>query len=138
MTTPESLPEDEALSGAGAVCEVVDGKIRYDGRSLSEWVPHVVAQLLAASEPLKIVLFGSVARGDDGLDSDLDLLVVLPAVEPARRPQLMADLRAAISARVPVDVFVTDPEELERRKDVIGSLVYWPVREGVVVYERAA
>jgi hypothetical protein len=37
-----------------------------------------------------------------------------------------------------IDVFVTDLAECERRKDVVGSLHYWPLREGEVVYERAA
>ncbi len=50
----------------------------------------------------------------------------------------MGRIRFAISAPVAIDVFVTDPVECERRKDVLGSMHYWPMREGVVVYERAA
>ncbi|MGH8907307.1 MAG: nucleotidyltransferase domain-containing protein [Egibacteraceae bacterium] len=118
--------------------EIVDGKIRYNGRTLAEWVPVAVADLVAAADPLRIVLFGSVARGDDGPDSDLDLLVVLPTIDHTQRHRLMADLRVAITVPAPIDVFVTDPEEIERRKDLIGSFLYWPTREGRVVYERAA
>ena len=86
----------------------------------------------------RIVLFGSVARGDEGPDSDLDLLVVLDHIEPAERAHLISSVRRAISARAPIDVFVTDLAEYERRKDVIGSMLYWPAREGQVVYERAS
>jgi hypothetical protein len=50
----------------------------------------------------------------------------------------MVDLHRALTVPAPVDVFVTDPRELGRRRDVIVSMVYWPVREGRVVHERAA
>ncbi|HSH59558.1 MAG TPA: nucleotidyltransferase domain-containing protein [Acidimicrobiales bacterium] len=43
-------------------------------------------------DPLQVILFGSVARGDDGPDSDLDLLVVLPKVEQSERHELMGRL----------------------------------------------
>jgi len=120
------------------IWEIVDGKARYNGRTLAEWVPFAVADLVTAAAPLQIVLFGSVARGDDGPDSDVDLLVVLPTVDQAQRHALMAKLHTAVSAPVPLDVLVTDPQELKQRKDVIGSFLYWPTREGQVVYERAA
>lgn len=77
-------------------------------------------------------------RGDEGPDSDLDLLVVFDRIEPADRMRMISSIRRAISARAPIDVFVTDLAEYERRKDVIGSMAYWPAREGEVVYERAS
>jgi predicted nucleotidyltransferase len=118
--------------------EVMDGKVRYDRRTLAEWVPSVVADLVAACDPLQVFLFGSVAREEDGPDSDIDVLVVLAEVDRARRHELVARLRRAVTAPVPVDVFVTDPFEIERRQDVIGSLLYWPMREGRLVHGRAA
>lgn len=122
----------------GRTVDVIDGKVVYDGRTLAEWVPDVVADLVAECDPLQIILFGSVARGDDGPDSDLDVLVVLPKVERSERHELMGRLRGAIKAVLPIDVIVTDPAEIERRKDVIGSMLYWPLREGQVVHERSA
>lgn len=118
--------------------EVVDGKARYDGRTLAEWVPTVIADLVAACDPLQVILFGSVAREEDGPDSDVDVLVILPEVDRARRHESVARLRRAVTAPVPVDVFVTDPSEIQCRRDVIGSLLYWPLREGRVVHGRAA
>ncbi len=117
---------------------VRNGKAYVDGKSLREWVPEIVAELVESFHPLRVILFGSVARGDDGPDSDIDMLVVLPEVHRARRVDLMAALQAAISAPVSVELFPTDPDEFARRRDVIGSFVYWPAREGEVVYERAA
>ncbi len=120
------------------VYEVVDGKARYDGRTLSEWLPKVIEDIVRACDPLQVILFGSLARGEEGPDSDIDLLVVLPHVDPAEKRALMGSLRFSIDAPVPIDVFVTDPEEIARRRDVPGSFHYWPLREGRVVYERAA
>jgi hypothetical protein len=71
-----------------------------------------------------------------GLDSDLDLLVVLDSVIPSERARWISSIRRAIDVPAPIDIFVTDPAEYERRKDVIGSILYWPAHEGKVVYER--
>ncbi|MGH8908084.1 MAG: nucleotidyltransferase domain-containing protein [Egibacteraceae bacterium] len=122
---------------AQVAVQVVEGKVRYNGRTLAEWVPEVIADVVAACDPLQIILFGSVARGDDGPDSDIDLLVVLTQVDKATRHKLMGRIRFSIGAPVPIDVFVTDPQEIAQRRDVIGSMLCWPMREGRIVYDRA-
>ncbi len=118
--------------------QIQDGKALYDGRPLAEWVDEAVADMVKAADPIRVVLFGSVARGDDGPDSDLDFLVILERVTEAQRPALMSRLRLAIKAPVPVDVFVAEQREFDQRKDAAASLYHWPAREGRVVYERAA
>ncbi len=116
----------------------VNGKAVYDGRTLSEWVPEVVERLVRASDPERVILFGSVARGDDGPDSDIDVMVVLASIDYSQRHELEAELYGELGGTVPVQVFVTDVRECERRRHVVGSMHYWPLREGRVVYERAA
>ncbi|MEO5349417.1 MAG: nucleotidyltransferase domain-containing protein [Magnetococcus sp. YQC-3] len=39
---------------------------------------EMVQRIIDAAHPLRIVLFGSAARGEMGPDSDVDLLVVMP------------------------------------------------------------
>jgi len=115
-----------------------DGKARYHGRTLSEWVPTVVDQIVEAADPERVVLFGSIARGDDGPDSDLDLMVVLDSIDYTRRRLEEARLRASLEhSLLPVQIVVTDERECRRRRDVVGSMHYWPLREGLVVYARA-
>lgn len=119
------------------------GRIAHDagvwnGRTLREWLPEVVADVARACDPLKIILFGSLARGEEGPDSDIDLLVVLPYVAAEATAALMGDVRAAITAPVPVDVFVTDPAEIARRSHLTGSILHPAVREGIMLHERAA
>jgi uncharacterized protein len=107
---------------AQAAWRVVEGRARYRGRTLAEWVPAVVADLVASSRPVRVLLFGSAARGADGPDSDIDLLVVLPRVDPGRRHQLTVELARAITAPVPVDLLATDPAEVAARGDLPGIL----------------
>lgn len=115
--------------------QVIDGRIRYSGRTLGQWVPDVVADVIATADPLQLLLFGSVARDTDGPDSDIDLLVVLPRVGQDRRHELTVKLARAITAPVPVDLLVTDPAEIGDRGDLPGILRV-ALREGRVVYER--
>lgn len=107
-------------------------------RSLRDWLPEIVEDIVSVVDPARIILFGSAVLGKEGPDSDLDLLVVLDELDEGQRARLMGEIRFAIRAPVAIDIFVTDLNECERRRDVVGSMHYWPLREGTVVYERAA
>ncbi len=108
----------------------------YDGRTLTEAVPLVVEEIAAALNPVEIILFGSVARGDDGPDSDIDLLVVFDALEHSDKRTLMRKTRAAVKTFVPLDIIVAALAEVAAGRSNVGSAVYWPLREGVSVYRR--
>ncbi len=112
-----------------------DGK--WNGRTLREWLPVAVEDVVREFDPAKVIVFGSVARGDECPDSDLDLLVVFDCLEEDQRMTLTGKIRWAITAPVPCDVIVTDAEQFAKRRNVNGSMFYWPSREGEVVYERA-
>ncbi|MDR7415269.1 MAG: nucleotidyltransferase domain-containing protein [Armatimonadota bacterium] len=100
-----------------------------------------VRRIVERLQPLRIILFGSRARGEAGRWSDFDFLVVLPEVRDKRTAMVEA-LRALNGLRDPqgmpvaVDVIVTSPAEIDRRGDVPGSVLRSALREGRVVYER--
>lgn len=48
-------------------------------------VQTIVKRIVERFQPLRIVLFGSHARGEAGKWSDVDLLVVLPEVADKRK-----------------------------------------------------
>ena len=48
-----------------------------------EAIAEITRRLVEFYSPVRIYLFGSAARGDDGPDSDLDFLVVLPTTRLA-------------------------------------------------------
>lgn len=114
--------------------EVVDGKVRYEGRTLAEWVPDVVADLVVACDPERIILFGSVVRGDDGPDSDIDLLLVAgPTAD--RHAMAKAALIAVAEALPEVDPVVVGRAAIAPSSVIAGSVVAAALREGKVVYE---
>nr|VFJ88591.1 MAG: Nucleotidyltransferase domain-containing protein [Candidatus Kentron sp. H]VFJ90688.1 MAG: Nucleotidyltransferase domain-containing protein [Candidatus Kentron sp. H]VFJ96851.1 MAG: Nucleotidyltransferase domain-containing protein [Candidatus Kentron sp. H] len=91
----------------------------------------------AAHSPIKVILFGSYATGRADEGSDLHVLVI------EREIPNMADeysrLRGAIgSIGTGVDVPIYPEDEFERRKEWQTSPVYDALRNGKVMYERAA
>ncbi len=103
--------------------------------SLPECLPDMIDRIVRRVDPLRIMLFGSWARGDARPDSDVDLLVVLPHVEDKRRATVEI-LRALNGVPVSKDVVVTTPDEIAVRGNVVGLVLRPALREGTVIYER--
>ena len=93
-------------------------------------------RIVAAFEPLRIILFGSLARGEAGFDSDVDLLVVVPEVWH-RFEQAVAIRRVLADLPISKDIIVVTPEEIEKSKWRVDSIVWPAVQEGRTLYERA-
>jgi predicted nucleotidyltransferase len=108
---------------------------RADAQSAIEEIVHRIAERFS---PEKIILFGSHARGDAGVDSDIDLLVLFSNVEDehARAGQIYAALIGC--SAIPKDIVVSTTARFERYRNVVNT-VYWPAaHEGRILYERAA
>lgn len=109
----------------------------YEGKTLDEWLPAIVRQIAKRFDPLKIIVFGSVARGEASYDSDIDLLVVFDEIERAVKRNVTVEIRRALAHfPVPKDVIVTDVDELRRRGHLVGPMLRPALEEGRVVYER--
>jgi predicted nucleotidyltransferase len=104
--------------------------------------PAAVAAVLAGVDPapLRLVLFGSRARGDARPDSDLDLLVVMPQprLTPQDRQVALQALRSALRPlRLPVgvDLVVVGEEDARRLADSRWHVVARALREGQELYD---
>ena len=111
--------------------EIIDGKVLYDGRSLVAWASRVADRIVERCDASRVVLYGSVARGDDGPDSDIDLLVVMPIVG-RRHDVSVSVLKELRDLPVPVDITVVDPAYLDDEASVPG-IVRAAMREGRVL-----
>ncbi|MBI2844905.1 MAG: nucleotidyltransferase domain-containing protein [Armatimonadetes bacterium] len=99
-------------------------------------VAAMTERIVNRFQPIRVILFGSHARGDARRDSDVDLLVVLPAVKD-KRQETVAMRRILADFPVGKDVIITTPEEIARRGNLVGSILRPALREGKVLYERA-
>jgi predicted nucleotidyltransferase len=99
--------------------------------------PHAIRRLsrLIAErfQPERIILFGSYAWGQPHGDSDVDLLVVMPANDESAKA---VRIRQAIWAQFPWDVIVRTPERIRRRLQWGDSFLREITTRGKVLYEK--
>jgi predicted nucleotidyltransferase len=100
-----------------------------DERVLQE----IVGRIVEAAHPLRIIVFGSVARGEQCRESDVDLLIVMPEGTHRRFTAQMLYQRLR-GVAVPIDLVVTTDSDLERHKDNPGLVYRTILREGRVLY----
>ncbi len=95
---------------------------------------EIVRRLVAAYQPERIYLFGSVARGEAGPDSDYDLLVIVPDdAAPERKDSRLAYEVLWGTGRA-ADVIVWRKTPFKRRARVVCSLPATVLWEGRVLY----
>src|SRR5689334_6916782 len=108
-----------------------------DEKQRASLVPAALLDpVVAYFNPLRVILFGSTARGDAGPDSDIDLLVVVDDDTPAERLTLKAGLEARRAYRGPADVFPVRESTFRNNAEIAGTLSRAAILDGVVVYDR--
>lgn len=101
----------------------------------TDQLPEITRRIIQTSNPDKIILFGSYARGNFSADSDLDLLVIVPGVKHLRQESIRVR-RALRGLLVPVDIVIATPEQINRLGNVAGLIYQSAMSEGKVLYER--
>ncbi|MFZ1463124.1 MAG: nucleotidyltransferase domain-containing protein [Anaerolineae bacterium] len=95
---------------------------------------QVVARIVDAAHPSRVILFGSYGRGDADEGSDVDLMVIKPTVDD-RGEEMLGLYRTVGPIGVGVDVLLYSEAEFERRSQVPGTVLYWALKEGRALYE---
>ena len=108
---------------------------QVDNALLERMVHAIVDEV----DPEQVILFGSQARGDAGIHSDVDLIVV--EAEPFgpgrdRRAEAVRLWRALAGFRVSKDILVYSRSEVEYWRDSLNHVLARALREGKVLYER--
>lgn len=91
---------------------------------------ELVRRLADAYSPECIYLFGSVARGDAGPDSDYDLLIVVPDDAPPQRRGSRLAYEVMRGTGAAADVLVCTRSYFDQRKMLRASLPGTVLREG--------
>ena len=95
---------------------------------------EVVRRLVNAYHPERIYLFGSVARGDAGPDSDYDLMVVVPDDAPEELRRSRAAYAVLWGTGVASDVLVWTTSRFDSRTHLAASLPATVIREGRLLH----
>ncbi len=102
-------------------------------RNGDEIVEEAVRRVVSRFAPLRIVLFGSRARGEADCHSDIDLLVVLAEAND-KHQAAVAIRRELRNLPASKDIVVTTPAEIESRGEISGTVLYEALRTGATVY----
>jgi predicted nucleotidyltransferase len=102
---------------------------------IPEFIRAIADRIAREYQPEKIILFGSYAWGEPGPDSDVDLFIVKETVERARdRRVRVKELLWDKGSRVPIDVIVITPTELNQRLSIRDRFCELIVRNGEALY----
>ena len=98
---------------------------------------------LKASDPYKIILFGSYATGNQNENSDVDIMVILDNhhvsktyEERLRKKVSVRNLVLEINRKIPLDLLVYSKEELNLVKQNGNYLIEEIEKTGKVIYEK--
>lgn len=82
---------------------------------------------------LKIILFGSRARGDFKTDSDWDFFVVIKEeISREEKWDIILEIKRELARlRVPNDVIIASERSIEWKSKDVGDIVYYALKEGI-------
>jgi predicted nucleotidyltransferase len=98
--------------------------------------PALLNQVVKYFNPKQVIVFGSVARGEAGPDSDIDLLVIVDDDTPPEKVTLKAGYESRKSYHAPADVIPVREKTFRQNARIAGTLSRAAVLDGVVVYDR--
>ena len=95
---------------------------------------EIVRRLVEAYQPERIYLFGSRARGDEGPDSDYDLMVIVADDAPPRRRRSRLAYEVLRGTGTAADILVCTRSWFDARLHLRASFPSTIVREGRLLH----
>lgn len=97
---------------------------------------EIVRRLRAAVNLRQLFVFGSRVSGVADEESDLDLLIIAPALDrPLERRSRVRRLLADFDQRIGLDILFYTPEEADMFENEPASFVYGIMKTGFKVYD---
>jgi predicted nucleotidyltransferase len=101
----------------------------------NEMLGRILNIIIQNAQPDKIILFGSMARGENTEDSDYDFLIIKNVIENERK--LTSSVYRAFYENkipVPVDLIAVDTNRWEKNKSNRNMIYNKASEEGIVLY----
>ena len=96
---------------------------------------EIIDRIVLITNPDKIILFGSRAKGTANKNSDYDVLILK---KYARKKSLRQKLyKIGLTKEAPVDILVNTPIAYEKLKEKLYYVYHDISKFGIVVYEKA-
>ena len=96
-------------------------------------IKNIVEQLIILYKPQKIILFGSLLRGNMEAGTDIDLFIIKNDV-PNLGVDRIRQLDRLIKYKLATDFIVYKPEEVEQRLKLGDPFIKSIISEGKVLY----
>jgi predicted nucleotidyltransferase len=96
-------------------------------------IESILAQIVEKYQPLKVILFGSAAKGEFEEVDDLDFLILKEDV-PSTGLARMRELDELIERNMAADMLVYRPDEFDDRVRLGDPFIKSILKEGRVLY----
>lgn len=96
-------------------------------------IQNIISQLIRLYKPEKVILFGSLAKGQLRQTTDIDLFIIKSDV-PELGVDRIRQLDALIKYRLATNFIVYKPEEVEQRLKLGDPFIKSILEEGKVLY----
>jgi uncharacterized protein len=100
----------------------------------SDIIRQAVDRFVAQDASLKVILFGSQARGEATDNSDIDFLIIKASVKD-KIGDMIQFRRALKGLGISADVMVCSQQEIIDWGHLPGTALYWALKEGKVLYD---
>jgi predicted nucleotidyltransferase len=105
-------------------------------RNMETNIKNMANDIIEKYNPIRLILFGSHARGDESPDSDVDFLVVIDCPHDKKREMEVAIRRDLRKYKVPKDIVIANPEDISHYHDAWWTVYEAAIKEGKVLYEQ--
>lgn len=94
---------------------------------------NIKQQVIELYSPIKIILFGSLAKKQIKTTSDIDICVIIDTDD---KRKLVNKMYSEVNTKFPVDIIIYTEKEWEILKDEKTSFLYKILKEGEIIYGR--
>ncbi|MEN3045181.1 MAG: nucleotidyltransferase domain-containing protein [Candidatus Hydrothermales bacterium] len=104
-------------------------------KTIKELIEKIFQERGIKVNKIILFLFGSRAKGKHRKESDWDLLIIInQELSREKKLEISHLIRRGLAERfIPCDVLIKSEKEVEKRKEVIGSIIKTAIKEGVVL-----